>query len=57
MIQGGDPTGTGKGGNCIYGTYMNDEFHADLRLDFRRLLFYLLLLLLLLLLLFYLLLL
>ena len=31
MIQGGDPTGTGKGGESIWGGKFPDEFHADLR--------------------------
>ncbi len=29
MIQGGDPTGTGKGGECIWGGKFEDEFHPD----------------------------
>jgi cyclophilin family peptidyl-prolyl cis-trans isomerase/FKBP-type peptidyl-prolyl cis-trans isomerase 2 len=29
MIQGGDPTGTGMGGESIYGEKFDDEFHAD----------------------------
>lgn len=29
MIQGGDPTGTGKGGECIWGGKYEDEFHPD----------------------------
>ncbi|KAL7458142.1 hypothetical protein ACHAWC_009685 [Mediolabrus comicus] len=35
MIQGGDPTGTGKGGESIWGGKFNDEFHPDLRHDVR----------------------
>ncbi|XP_007892464.1 peptidyl-prolyl cis-trans isomerase-like 1 isoform X1 [Callorhinchus milii] len=31
MIQGGDPTGTGRGGSSIYGKHFEDELHADLR--------------------------
>ncbi len=30
MIQGGDPTGTGRGGESIYGERFEDEFHPDL---------------------------
>lgn len=29
MIQGGDPTGTGKGGASIWGGKFPDEFHPD----------------------------
>ncbi|KAL7487551.1 hypothetical protein ACHAW6_013146 [Cyclotella cf. meneghiniana] len=29
MIQGGDPTGTGKGGESIWGGAFQDEFHPD----------------------------
>jgi len=31
MIQGGDPTGTGKGGECAYGGMMEDEINPALR--------------------------
>lgn len=31
MIQGGDPTGTGRGGTSIYGGKFEDEFRKDLR--------------------------
>lgn len=31
MIQGGDPTGTGRGGTSIYGDKFSDELHPDLR--------------------------
>lgn len=31
MIQGGDPTGTGKGGDSIWGGPFADEFHHSLR--------------------------
>lgn len=29
MIQGGDPTGTGMGGESIYGEKFEDEFSQD----------------------------
>merc|ERR1712183_1095610 len=28
-VQGGDPTGTGKGGDSIWGGKFQDEFHPD----------------------------
>lgn len=31
MIQGGDPTGTGRGGESIWGERFEDEFHKDYR--------------------------
>jgi cyclophilin family peptidyl-prolyl cis-trans isomerase len=31
MIQGGDPTGTGRGGESIYGKHFADEVHNRLR--------------------------
>ncbi|KAL9715377.1 Peptidyl-prolyl cis-trans isomerase-like 1 [Leucoagaricus gongylophorus] len=31
MIQGGDPTGTGRGGTSIYGQNFEDEIHPELR--------------------------
>ena len=33
MIQTGDPTGTGKGGESIWGGKISDEFHPDLKHD------------------------
>ena len=35
MIQGGDPTGTGKGGQSIWGKNFNDEFDGPLTHDSR----------------------
>src|SRR5699024_5692296 len=29
MIQGGDPEGTGRGGQSIWGEAFQDEFHSD----------------------------
>jgi peptidyl-prolyl cis-trans isomerase-like 3 len=31
MIQGGDPTGTGKGGQSIWGRPFNDEIRQTLK--------------------------
>jgi len=31
MLQGGDPTGTGRGGVSIYGKQFDDEIHPDLK--------------------------
>ena len=31
MIQGGDPTGTGRGGSSIYGEKFQDEISSELR--------------------------
>ena len=31
MIQGGDPTGTGRGGSSIYGEKFDDEIRSDLK--------------------------
>ncbi|KXN91433.1 Peptidyl-prolyl cis-trans isomerase-like 1 [Leucoagaricus sp. SymC.cos] len=31
MVQGGDPTGTGRGGTSIYGQKFADEIHPELR--------------------------
>ena len=33
MIQGGDPTGTGRGGNSIWGKPFEDEFSFDVTFD------------------------
>ena len=33
MIQGGDPTGTGRGGASIWGKPFADEFSANVRFD------------------------
>jgi peptidyl-prolyl cis-trans isomerase-like 3 len=35
MIQGGDPTGTGKGGQSIYGKHFQDELVDELTHDTR----------------------
>jgi len=35
MIQGGDPTGTGKGGDSIWGGTFDDELSGELRHDRR----------------------
>ena len=34
MIQGGDPTGTGKGGTSIWGKKFNDEIRESLKVYF-----------------------
>jgi len=31
VVQGGDPTGTGKGGECIWGGKLDDEFSPGLK--------------------------
>jgi peptidyl-prolyl cis-trans isomerase-like 1 len=31
MVQGGDPTGTGRGGTSIYGPKFEDEIKPELR--------------------------
>ncbi|KAF0705799.1 Aste57867_6956 [Aphanomyces stellatus] len=38
MIQGGDPTGTGDGGESVFGAPFADEFHQRLRFNHRGLL-------------------
>lgn len=35
MVQGGDPLGTGKGGESIWGGPFPDEFHPDNKHDKR----------------------
>eukprot|EP00633_Aureoumbra_lagunensis_P006372 CAMPEP_0197313608 /NCGR_PEP_ID=MMETSP0891-20130614/28393_1 /TAXON_ID=44058 ORGANISM="Aureoumbra lagunensis, Strain CCMP1510" /NCGR_SAMPLE_ID=MMETSP0891 /ASSEMBLY_ACC=CAM_ASM_000534 /LENGTH=129 /DNA_ID=CAMNT_0042801557 /DNA_START=91 /DNA_END=480 /DNA_ORIENTATION=- len=35
MIQSGDPTGSGKGGNSIWGKEFSDEFHPNNQHDRR----------------------
>ncbi|KAJ9450274.1 Peptidyl-prolyl cis-trans isomerase CYP18-1 [Diplonema papillatum] len=35
IVQGGDPTGTGKGGASCWGTYFKDEIRQHLRHDVR----------------------
>ncbi|XP_022893930.1 peptidyl-prolyl cis-trans isomerase CYP57-like [Olea europaea var. sylvestris] len=37
LVQGGDPTGTGEGGESIYGEVFADEFHSRLRFKHRGL--------------------
>ena len=38
IVQGGDPTGTGQGGESIYGQPFKDEFNSRLRYNRRGLL-------------------
>ena len=33
MIQGGDPTGTGRGGESIWGGKFQDEFNSQVKFD------------------------
>lgn len=37
VVQGGDPTGTGEGGESVYGEQFKDEFHQRLRFTRRGL--------------------
>lgn len=37
LVQGGDPTATGSGGESIYGGAFSDEFHSRLRFNHRGL--------------------
>lgn len=37
MVQGGDPTATGEGGESIYGSPFKDEYHSRLRFTHRGL--------------------
>ncbi|KAJ2630308.1 Peptidyl-prolyl isomerase cwc27 [Coemansia sp. RSA 1290] len=39
IVQGGDPTGTGTGGESVYGAPFADEFHSRLRFNRRGILF------------------
>ncbi len=38
MVQGGDPTGTGRGGKSIWGEFFEDEGSADIKFDRKGLL-------------------
>lgn len=35
MAQAGDPSGTGRGGESVYGHPFNDEFHSRLKFNHR----------------------
>ena len=35
MVQGGDPTGTGKGGESVYGKAFRDEIHTRIKFNHR----------------------
>ena len=35
LLQAGDPTGTGQGGESVYGAHFQDEFHSRLRFSHR----------------------
>ena len=35
MLQGGDATGTGKGGESVFGGYFDDEYRSELKHDRR----------------------
>lgn len=35
MVQGGDPTGTGKGGESVYGKPFRDEIHTRIKFNHR----------------------
>ena len=35
MVQGGDPTGSGQGGESVYGRPFKNEFHSRLKFTHR----------------------
>ena len=45
IVQGGDPSGTGKGGESVYGGFVADDFHPDLKYDADTVVFYFIVLL------------